>query len=105
MSERKATGTDERTSRVTRRRFLTVAAASAAVLPAMAAAQSAPTKETLRGMVDAAELAITDEQLGKLAGAVSWGRGELRKLREVDAGLGGPAPVFLAAAPGGDDHE
>jgi hypothetical protein len=96
---------------LSRRRFLTAAGAAGLATgglarPGPGAAQGAPlTKETLRPVVDAAELAITDEQLGKIAGAVNWGRGELRKLREVDAGIGGPAPVFLPAAPavkGGD---
>jgi len=45
-----------------------------------------------------ASLAITDAQLEKLAPAVAWSRGEMRKLRDVEACLGGPAPVFLPAA-------
>jgi hypothetical protein len=78
-------------------------------VPAAASAQELKLgKETLRPVVDAAALAITDEQLAKLAGAVTWGRGELTKLREVETGLVGPAPVFLPAAPavkGGDSDE
>ena len=99
---------DERPKRVrsmSRRRFLGAAAAAGAVSGALAgggsaAAQTAKvTKERLRPVVDAADLAITDPQLEKLAPAVEWSLGEMKKLREVDAGLGGPAPVFLPAAP------
>jgi hypothetical protein len=86
---------------------LTVAGATAAMLPSLASAQvPAVTKDTLRPMVDAAELAITDEQLAKLAAPVGWARGELRKLREVDLGILGPAPAYLPPAPTSkDDHE
>ena len=94
---------------MSRRRFLASAAASGALLPAVAAAQ-APKLDAaaLRPVVNAADLAITDEQLGKIAGAVNWGRGELKKLREVETGAGAPAPVFLPAEPapkGGASHE
>ncbi len=86
---------------MSRRRFLVTAGAvgtaSAALGPALVAAQApkGATKETLRPVVDAADLAITDEQLGRLAGAVTWARGELGKLREVDTGIGGPANQFI----------
>jgi hypothetical protein len=98
---------------ISRRRFLGVAGAAGIVggtvgVPAATAAQELKlTKETLRPVVDAAALAITDEQLTKLGGAVAWGRGELTKLREVETGLVGPAPVFLPAAPAvkGDGDE
>ena len=86
---------------MSRRRFLVTAGAvgtaSAALGPALAAAQAskATTKETLRPVVDAADLAITDEQLGRLAGAVTWARGELEKLREVETGIGGPANQYV----------
>jgi hypothetical protein len=49
------------------------------------------TKDTLKAIVDVAELAITDEQLGKVAGAMGWARSELKKLRDVETGLIGPA--------------
>ena len=74
---------------MSRRRFIATASAvgtaSAALGPALVAAQApkAATKETLRAVVDAADLAITDEQLGSLAGAVAWARGELTKLRDA----------------------
>jgi hypothetical protein len=87
---------------------LTVAGATAAMLPSLASAQApAVTKDTLRPMVDVAELAITDEQLGQLAGLVGWSRGELRKLRDVDTGLLGPAPMYLPPTPTAKsgDHE
>jgi hypothetical protein len=86
---------------MSRRRFLATAGAvgtaSAALGPALVAAQApkAATKETLRAVVDAADLTITDEQLGRLAGAVTWARGELDKLREVDTGIGGPANQYV----------
>jgi hypothetical protein len=107
-------GSDAGSRGISRRRFLRVAGAAgiaggAVGAPAAAAAQEPKlAKETLRPVVDAAALAITDEQLGKLAGAVTWARGELTKLREVETGLIGPAPVFLPAAPamkGGDSDE
>jgi len=93
----------ERPSRFSRRGFLRAAAAagalgSAALGAAPAPAQAPPakvTKDSLRPVVDAGDLAITDQQLEKLAPAVEWSRGEMRKLRDVDAGLGGPAPVYL----------
>ena len=86
---------------LSRRRFLVTAGAVGATGvalgagPALSQGVKAPTKETLRPVVDAADLAITDEQLAKLAGAVGWSRGELAKLREVDAGLGGPANGYI----------
>jgi hypothetical protein len=96
-------------SEISRRRFLTTAgalSASGAVLgPVVALAQSpkVTTKETLRPVVDAADLAITDEQLGKLASAVGWSRGELAKLREIDMGIGGLTndyiPPFVLEGP------
>jgi hypothetical protein len=88
---------------MSRRRFLGAAAAAGAVggaaLSAADAQTAKVTKEALRPIVDAGDLAITDPQLEKLAPAVEWSRGEMRKLRDVDAGLGGPAPVFVPAAP------
>lgn len=64
------------------------------------------TKETLRPLTDVAELAITDEQLGKIAGAMAWARGEFRKLREVETGLTGPAPAYLPPLRAeGESHE
>jgi len=96
---------------MSRRRFLVTAGALGATgtalrsAPALAQPAKAPTKETLRPVVDAAELAITDEQLGKLAGAVGWSRGELAKLREVETGLGGPANGYLPPPANGGDHE
>ena len=89
---------------LSRRQFLVTAGAvgtaSEALGPALAAAQApkGATKETLRPVVDAADLAITDEQLGKLAGAVTWARGELEKLREVDTGIGGPTNQYVPPA-------
>ena len=85
---------------ISRRRFLKTAGAlgaSGALGPAIALAQGpkAPTKETLRPVVDAADLAITDEQLAKLAGAVGWSRGELAKLREIDMGIAGPTNEYI----------
>jgi len=91
---------------MSRRRFIATASAvgtaSAALGPALVAAQApkAATKETLRAVVDAADLAITDEQLGSLAGAVAWARGELTKLREVDTGIGGPANQYVPPVSG-----
>jgi hypothetical protein len=96
------------TAGVTRRLFLTVAGAGAAMLPSLVSAQApAVTKDALRPMVDVAELAITDEQLAKLAGLVGWSRGELRKLRDVETGLLGPAPMYLPPLPTArsSDHE
>lgn len=99
---------------ISRRRFLQAAGAAgtlggAVLMPSLVRGQAPKlTKETLRPVVDAANLAITDEQLEKLAPAVDWSTGEMRKLREVDAGLVGPAPVFLpgtTGAKGGDGHE
>ena len=89
--------------KLTRRRFLRAAAAAGTVMSALPAlAQTTKvTKDTLRPVVDANNLAITDAQLEKLAPAVEWGLGEMRKLRDVDVGLGGPAPVFLPAARAG----
>ena len=87
---------------ISRRGFL--AAAAAGTLAGTVAARAAdaqapkPTKDTLRPVVEGSSLAITDAQLDKLAPAVEWSRGEMRKLRDVDAGLAGPAPVFLPAA-------
>src|SRR5215831_12270355 len=98
-------------SGISRRRFLKTAgalgASGAALGPAIALAQSpkAPTKETLRPVVDAADLAITDEQLAKLAGAVGWSRGELAKLREVETGIGGPANGYLPPPASGGGRE
>jgi len=87
---------------ISRRGFLTTAAAGtlAGTLAARAADAQAPkpTKDTLRPVAEGASLAIPDAQLEKLAPAVEWSRGEMRKLRDVDAGLGGPSPVFLPAA-------
>jgi hypothetical protein len=87
---------------ISRRGFLATAAAGtlAGTLAARGADAQAPktTKDTLRPVVEGSGLAITDAQLDKLAPAVEWSRGEMRKLRDVDAGLGGPAPVFLPAA-------
>ena len=105
----KATGA---TRRISRRGF--IATAAAATLAGAGAARSAEapsgkvTKDTLRPVVEASQLAITDQQLDKLAPAVQWSRGEMLKLRDVDAGLGAPAPVFLPAAqapPGSGGHE
>lgn len=99
---------------MSRRGFLRAAGAAGALggvaLLSSDAGGQAPkaTKESLRPVVDANDLAITDQQLEKLAPAVEWGLGEMRKLREVDVGLGGPAPVFLPAASvprGGDGLE
>jgi hypothetical protein len=99
---------------VSRRRFLTVAGAAgiaggALGLPGAGDAQATKvTKETLKPVVEVAELAITDEQLGKIAGAMGWARGELKKLRDVETGLIGPAPAALPFPPavkGGDGHE
>jgi hypothetical protein len=94
-------------SKVTRRRFLHAAAVgtlgSAALSASPSRAQSAKvTKDTLRPVVDANGLAITDAQLEKLAPAVEWSVGQMQKLRDVDVGLGGPAPVFLPAPHAGD---
>ncbi|MBI4408674.1 MAG: twin-arginine translocation signal domain-containing protein [Gemmatimonadetes bacterium] len=100
--------------RMSRRRFLRAVGAAgtltgAALLPSRVGGQAPKaTKDSLRPVVDANSLAITDQQLEKLAPAVDWGLGEMRKLREVDVGLGGPAPVFLPAVPdprGGNGHE
>jgi hypothetical protein len=78
-------------------------------LPGSGGAQAAKvTKDTLKPIVDVAELAISDEQLGKVAGAMGWARGELKKLRDVETGLIGPAPAVLPpvpAAKGGDRDE
>lgn len=90
---------------MSRRTFLAAAATASAVGtagatlgPPVASAQTkATTKETLRPVVDAADLAITDEQLGKLAGAVTWARGELGKLREVETGIAGPTNQYVPA--------
>jgi len=97
---------------ISRRRFLKTAgalgASGAALGPAIALAQGpkAPTKETLRPVVDAADLAITDEQLAKLAGAVGWSRGELAKLREIDMGIAGPTNEYIPPyVPEGRDRE
>ncbi|HYB40939.1 MAG TPA: twin-arginine translocation signal domain-containing protein [Candidatus Methylomirabilis sp.] len=89
---------------MSRRGFLataTTGAVAGALAPGSAGAQSPPpktTKETLRPVVQSADLAITDQQLEKLAPAVEWSQGEMRKLREVPVGIGGPAPVYLPAA-------
>lgn len=84
---------------MSRRRFLVTAGAlgaSGAALPSVVSAEAKPaTKETLRPVVDAADLAITDTQLAALAGAVSWARGELGKLRDVDTGITGPANGYI----------
>jgi len=96
----------KRPARISRRGFLRGAAAAGALggaalaaSPATAQSPAPPpakvTKDTQRPVVDAGDLAITDQQLEKLAPAVEWSRGEMRKLRDVDAGLGGPAPVYL----------
>ena len=97
---------------ISRRGFLATAAAGtlAGTMAVRAADAQAPkaTKDTLRPVVEGSSLAITDAQLDKLAPAVEWSRGEMRKLRDVDAGLGGPAPVFLPAASaprGSSSHE
>ncbi|PWU19976.1 MAG: hypothetical protein C5B48_13050 [Candidatus Rokuibacteriota bacterium] len=96
---------------MSRRRFLATAGAVGATgvtlasAPARAQGAEAPTKETLRPVVDAADLAITDEQLAKLAGAVGWSRGELAKLREIETGIGGPANGYLPPPASGGDHE
>lgn len=99
---------------MSRRRFLQAAGAAgtlggAVLMPSLVRGEAPKlTKETLRPVVDAANLAITNEQLEKLAPAVDWSTGEMRKLREVDVGIVGPAPVFLPAATGtkgGDSHE
>jgi hypothetical protein len=98
-------------SDMSRRRFIVTAGTLGATGPALRSAPvraqgaKAPTKETLRPVVDAADLAITDEQLGKLAGAVGWSRGELAKLREVDTGLAGPANGYLPPPANGGGHE
>ena len=107
MTDDQASRPEPKKRRLTRRKFLTAAGATAAMLPSIAAGQTpSVAKETLRPMVDAAELAITDEQLAKLAAPVGWARGELRKLREVDLGILGPAPAYLPPAPTSkDDHE
>ena len=89
---------------VSRRGFLGAVAVGAlgAQGALRADAQTATTtKDTLRPVADGSDLAITDQQLAKLAPAVEWSRGEMRKLRDVDVGLGGPAPVFLPAAGAG----
>lgn len=97
-------------SGISRRGFLRAAGVAGAVggsglVPSLLSAGDL-TRDRLRPVVDAADLAITDAQLEKLAPAVNWGMGELRKLRDVELGLGGPAPVFLPApAKGGDDNE
>jgi hypothetical protein len=90
--------------KLTRRHFLHAAAAAGTALSALPAlAQTTKvTKDTLRPVVEANALAITDAQLEKLAPAVEWSLGEMRKLRDVDVGLGGPAPVFLPAAHAGE---
>jgi hypothetical protein len=97
---------------ISRRRFILAAGALGATGVALgpdtvvAQGTKAPTKETLRPVVDAADLAITDEQLGKLAGAVGWSRGELAKLREIDMGLAGPVNGYvppLSTSGGGDE--
>lgn len=97
---------------MSRRRFLVtggaLGATGAALGPALVSAQGAKatTKETLRPVVDAADLAITDEQLAKLAGAVGWSRGELAKLREIDTGLAGPANGYIPPlSANGGGHE
>lgn len=96
---------------LSRRRFITVAGAAGVAggtlgVPGTGGAQAGKvTKETLKPIVEVAELAITDEQLGKVAGAMGWARGELKKLREVQTGLIGPAPAALPFPPtvkGGD---
>ena len=112
MDDRKQ---DNRRGRdVSRRRFLATAGAAgiagaALAVPETARAQAVKvTKETLKPVVDVAELAITDEQLGKVAGAMGWARGELKKLRDVDTGLIGPAPAVLPPVPavkGGEGNE
>lgn len=81
--------------------------AGGALLSSPAGSQAAKvTKETLRPLADVAELAITDEQLGKIAGAMAWARGELKKLRDVETGLTGPAPSYLPPLRAeGDGHE
>jgi hypothetical protein len=100
--------------RMSRRRFLQAAGTAGVMggttlVPSLLLAQSSPlTPAALRSVVDAADLAITDAQLEILAPAMDWAMGELRKLRDVDVGLGGPAPVFLPAASaprGGKRHE
>lgn len=88
--------------RISRRGFLATATAgtvAGALVARSARAQAAKTtKDTLRPVVEGGSLAITDQQLDKLAPAVEWSRGEMRKLRDAPVGLGGPAPVFLPAA-------
>jgi len=86
---------------ISRRYFLVAAAVgtvAAALAPRSDAQTTKATKETLRPVVEGNSLGITDQQLDRLAPAVEWSRGEMRKLRDVNVGLGGPAPVFLPAA-------
>jgi hypothetical protein len=99
----------DRTGAISRRYFLKAAGVAGAVggaglAPSLLSAEEL-TKGQLRPVVDAADLAITDAQLEKLAPAVNWGMGELRKLRDVEVGLGGPAPVFLPAPSKGGDGD
>src|SRR5262249_29328166 len=84
---------------MSRRRFLATAGAlgaSGAALPSVVSAEAKPaTKETLRPVVDAADLAITDTQLAALAGAGTWARGGLGKLPAVDTGITGLANGYI----------
>lgn len=95
--------------RISLRRFLQAAGAAGtlggAMLPALLEAQEV-TKDSLQVVVRAGDLAITDAQVEKLAPAVAWSVGEMKKLRDVEVGLGGPAPIFLPAASGrGGDRD
>lgn len=101
-TEQSTTGKGQHVGRrLSRRRFMQAMGVASVVagptlVPSLLMAQTPQlTKATLRPVVDAADLAITDAQLEKLAPAANWGMGELRKLRDVDVGLGGPAPIFL----------
>src|SRR5262249_7874485 len=101
----------DKQSDMSRRKFLATAGAVGATgvalgtAPAQAQDAKAPTKDTLRPVVDAADLAITDEQLAKLGGAVGWSRGGLAKLREVETGIGGPANGYLPPPASGGGRE
>src|SRR5262249_6852384 len=84
---------------MSRRRFLVTAGAlgaSRAALPSVVSAGAEPaTKETLRPVVDAADLAITDTPPAAPARGRSWARGEAGKLRDVDTGITGPANGYI----------